>query len=145
MLYFVLMIECVLCVPLHLCALPIIDTCLTRLHVCVPYASYPSLICTYVPYAPARLYLPISALCAFFLSCVVVSIVRYTLRLKNFRKATAPDFIPLKFIKFASNVIDSHIHNIIIKDLEKNKYILRGAKNSINKTHFQEKWKKQAR
>ena len=74
-----------------------------------------------------------------FLSCVVVSIVRYTLRLKNPRKATAPDFIPLKFIKFASNVIDSHIHNIIIKDLEKNKYILRGAKNSINKTHFQEK------
>ena len=38
------------------------------------------------------------------------------------RKATGPDFIPLKFIKFASNVIDSHLHNIIIKGLEKIKY-----------------------
>ena len=35
------------------------------------------------------------------------------------RKATGPDFIPLKFIKFGSNVIDSHLRNIIIKDLEK--------------------------
>ena len=57
-----------------------------------------------------------------FLSCVVVSIVKYNLRLKNPRKATGPDFIPLKFIKFASDVIDSHLYNIIIKDLEKNKY-----------------------
>ena len=55
------------------------------------------------------------------LSCVVVSIVRYGLRLKNPRKATAPDFIPLKVIKFASNVIDSHLYNIIIKP-EKSKY-----------------------
>ena len=38
------------------------------------------------------------------------------------RKATGPDFIPLKFIKFASNVIDSHLYDIIIKDLNKNKY-----------------------
>ena len=57
-----------------------------------------------------------------FLSCVVVSIVRYGLRLKNPWKATGPDFIPLKVIKFASNVIDSHLYNIIIKDLEKYKY-----------------------
>ena len=57
-----------------------------------------------------------------FLSWVVVSIVRYALRLKNPRKVTGPDFIPLKFIKFASNVIDSHVYNIIIKDVEKNKY-----------------------
>ena len=71
-----------------------------------------------------------------FLSCVVVSIVRYTLGLKNPRKATSPDFIPLKFIKFASNVIDSHLYNIIIKDLEK-KQVLRGAKTSISKTQFQ--------
>ena len=54
--------------------------------------------------------------------CAVVSIVRHGLRLKNPRKATGPDFIPLKNIKFASNVIDSHLYNIIIKDLEKNKY-----------------------
>ena len=57
-----------------------------------------------------------------FLSYFVVSIVKYCLRLKNPRKATGPDFIPLKVIKFASNVIDSHLYNIIMKDLEKNKY-----------------------
>ena len=56
------------------------------------------------------------------MSCVVVSIVRYALRIKNPGKATGSDFIPLKFIKFASNVIDSHLCNIIIKELEKNKY-----------------------
>ena len=49
-----------------------------------------------------------------FLSCVVISIVRYALRLKNPRKATGPDFIPLKVIEFASNVIK--------RDLHKNKY-----------------------
>ena len=56
------------------------------------------------------------------MSCVVVSVVRYSLRLKHPRKATDPDFIPLKFIKFDSNVFDSYLYNIIIKDLEKNKY-----------------------
>ena len=56
------------------------------------------------------------------MSRVVVSIVRYGLRLKNLRKATGPDFIPLKVIKLASSVIDSHLFNIMIKDLEKNKY-----------------------
>ena len=35
------------------------------------------------------------------LSCFVVSIVRYGLKLKNPRKATGQDFIPLKVIKFA--------------------------------------------
>ena len=57
-----------------------------------------------------------------FLSCVVVSIVRYGLRLKNPRKSTVPDFIPLKVIKFASTIVDSCLYNIIIKDLDKNKY-----------------------
>ena len=56
-----------------------------------------------------------------FLSCVVVSIVRYGLRLKNPRKTTRPDFIPLKVIKFDSNVVRSHLYNRV-KDLEKNKY-----------------------
>ena len=46
----------------------------------------------------------------------------YTLRLKNPRKAIGPDFIHLKFIKFASNVIDSHFYNIIMKNIEKNKF-----------------------
>ena len=40
----------------------------------------------------------------------------------NPRKATGPDCIPLKVIKFASNVTDSHLCKIIIKDLEKDKY-----------------------
>ena len=67
-----------------------------------PYAPYPSLI-RVLPIINTRL-------CAFtltnkglkrlFLSCVVVSIVKYGLRLKNPRKATGPDFIPLKVIKF---------------------------------------------
>ena len=56
-----------------------------------------------------------------FLSRVVVSIVKYGLRLKNLRKTTGTDFIPVKVFKFASNVIDSHLCNIIIKELEKNK------------------------
>ena len=33
--------------------------------------------------------------------------------------ASGPDCIPLKLIKFTSNVIESHLRNIIIKDLEK--------------------------
>ena len=40
----------------------------------------------------------------------------------NPRKATGSDCIPLNVIKFTSNVIDSHLCNSIIKDLEKNKY-----------------------
>ena len=56
------------------------------------------------------------------MSCAVASIVRSGLRLKNPRKDAGPDFIPVKVIKFASNVIDSHLYNIIIKELEKNKY-----------------------
>ena len=39
----------------------------------------------------------------------------------NPRKATSPNGIPLKVIKFASNVVDYHLCNII-KDLEKHKY-----------------------
>ena len=56
------------------------------------------------------------------MSCIVVSIVKYGLRRKSPRKATGPDFISLNVIKFASNVINSHLHNIIIKDLQKNRY-----------------------
>ena len=79
-------------------------------------APYPSLIRACAPSLTNKrlthLFLPF-----------VVSIVRYGLKLKNPRKATGPDFIPLKVIKFASNVIDSHLYNIIIKNLENNKYL----------------------
>ena len=64
----------------------------------------------------------ISVLRALFVLCCVVSIVSYGLKLKNPRKATSPEFIPLKIIKFASNIIGSQLYNII-KDLEKNKYL----------------------
>ena len=85
---------------------------------------YPSLIRAYARNVPARLLIsPIGSLRAFFVLCCVVSIVRYGFRLKNPRKATGPDFIPLKVIKFASNDIDSQLYNIIIKDLEKKKYL----------------------
>ena len=40
----------------------------------------------------------------------------------NPKKATGPDGIPIKTIKYASNAIDSHLSNIIAKDLEINKY-----------------------
>ena len=98
------------------------------------YAPYPSLIRalralhilntrlrSYVHYAPAFTFTN-KRFTRLFLSCVVVSIVKYGLRLKNPRKATRPDFILVKVIKFASIVIDSHLYNIIIKNLEKNKY-----------------------
>ena len=54
------------------------------------------------------------------MSCVVVSKER--LKLKSPRKATSPDFIPLKVMKLASNIVDSHFYSITIKGLEKNKY-----------------------
>ena len=43
-------------------------------------------------------------------------------RVKITRKATGLDFLPLKVIKFLSNVTNSHLYNIVIKELEKNKY-----------------------
>ena len=76
-------------------ALPIIDKGLMRLRAYVPY---PSLIRDWSPlFSPA----PYAPFCG--------SIARYGLRIKNPRKATGTDFIPLKVIKFASNVTDSHL------------------------------------
>ena len=37
-------------------------------------------------------------------------------------KATGPDHIPLKIIKTATNVTDSHLAHIIKKDLKGNKF-----------------------
>ena len=80
------------CAPARLRALPIINRCqrLRALRACTPLLTNKRLTCL-------------------FLSCVVVPIVRYGLRLKNPREATGPDFIPLKVIRFASNVIDSYV------------------------------------
>ena len=40
----------------------------------------------------------------------------------NPNKATGPDHIPLKIIKTAANVIDSHLAHIINKDLKENRF-----------------------
>ena len=40
----------------------------------------------------------------------------------NPRKATGPDGIPVKILKIARNVIDSHLTNIINRDIEENKF-----------------------
>ena len=111
---------------------PIIDTCLTHLRV-LPIID--KRLCALRAFAPW--FSPISALRAFFVLCCVVSIVRYGLRLQIPREATDLDLIPAKFIKFASNIIDSHLYTIVIKDLEENKK----SQNSISETHFQEKIK----
>ena len=44
------------------------------------------------------------------------------IQLLNPNKATGPDEIPLKIIKSAANVIDSHLAHIINKDLTENKF-----------------------
>ena len=58
------------------------------------------------------------------------------MKLKKPRKATGPDFILLKVIKFISYVINSQLFNFIKRELDK-KQVLRRAKNSISNTHFQ--------
>ena len=40
----------------------------------------------------------------------------------NPRKATGPNGIPVKILKIARNVIDSHLTNIINRDIEENKF-----------------------
>ena len=77
------------------------------------YAPYPSLPAPEHLHTLRPLLSPISGLSVFFFvfSCIV-SIVRYGVRLKNPGKATGPDSIPLKVIKFASNVIEDY--NIVI-------------------------------
>ena len=40
----------------------------------------------------------------------------------NPRKATGPDGIPVKILRIARNVIDSHLTNIINRDIKENKF-----------------------
>ena len=44
------------------------------------------------------------------------------IRSLNPKKATGPDGIPIKILRCASNIIDSHLRYVIVQDLEKNKY-----------------------
>ena len=41
----------------------------------------------------------------------------------NSDKATGPDGIPVKFIKLSANVFDSHLANVINKDIDLNCYL----------------------
>ena len=76
------LLSCMPCMPLHLHTLPIIDTCVMHLHACTPMHL------THHYYAPVHLrtlcactpLLTSKYLMCLILSCVVVSIVRYTLR-----------------------------------------------------------------
>ena len=40
----------------------------------------------------------------------------------NIKKATGPDTIPPKLVKLSANIVDSHLCNIINKDLESNSF-----------------------
>ena len=52
------------------------------------------------------------------------------MKLKKPRKATGPDFILLKVIKFISYVINSQLFNFIKRELDK-KQVLRRAKTAL--------------
>ena len=116
------------CGPSRLRVLPITNT---RLRTCAPY---PSLI--HALRACAPLISPITALQVIFIwSCSFNCKVR--LKTEIPRKATGTDFIPLKVNKFASNVINSGLYNIIVKDLEKTN--TQKCQKHISKTDFQGK------
>ena len=75
--------------PAHKRILTIIDTCLMPLRVfTITNKHLTHLFCV--------------------LGCVATIVM---LKSQNPRKATGPDFIPLKVMHFALNVIDSHLYN----------------------------------
>ena len=51
-----------------------------------------------------------------------VSDVNKLLKNINIKKATGPDTIPPKLVKLSANILDSHLCNIINKDLERNSF-----------------------
>ena len=51
-----------------------------------------------------------------------VSDVNKLLKNINIKKATGPDTIPPKLVKLSANILDSHLCNIINKDLESNSF-----------------------
>ena len=58
---------------------------------------------------------------------VEVSDINKLLKNINIKKATGPDTIPPKLVKLSANIVDSHLCNIINKDLKSN-YFSDGAK-----------------
>ena len=53
---------------------------------------------------------------------VEVSDINKLLKNINIKKATGPDTIPPKLVKLSANIVDSHLCNIINKDLESNSF-----------------------
>ena len=62
------------------------------------------------------------------LGCVAAIVM---LKNQNPRKATGPDFIPLKVMNFALNVIDSHLYNKNKRPRKRS--VIRRAKNERNR------------
>ena len=65
---------------------------------------------------------------------VEVSDINKLLKNINIKKATGPDTIPPKLVKLSANIVDSHLCNIIKKDLESN-YFFRWGKYILGKIH----------
>ena len=51
-----------------------------------------------------------------------VSDINKLLKNINIKKATVTDTIPPKLVKLSSSILDSHLYNIINKDLESNSF-----------------------
>ena len=58
----------------------------------------------------------------FWLSAAKVEDINKIIKSLNPRKATGPDGIPAKVLKIARNVINSHLTNIINRDIKENKF-----------------------
>ena len=58
----------------------------------------------------------------FWLSTAKVEDINKIIKSLNPRKATGPDGIPAKVLKIARNVINSHLTNIINRDIKENKF-----------------------
>ena len=82
------------------------DKC-TVLNIIQCYKNHPSII---------KIKENFKNLAPFHFSKPTVEDISLIIKSFNPRKATGPDCIPLKVIKFASNVIDFHLCNFIIKD-----------------------------
>ena len=57
-----------------------------------------------------------------YFSTAKVDEINKRIKTLNPREATGPDGIPVKILKIARNVIDSHLTNIINRDIKENKF-----------------------
>ena len=71
-----------------------------------------------------------------------VSDINKLLKNINIKKATGPDVIPPKLVKLSANIVDSHLCNIINKDLESNPFS-DGAKIASVRATYKKKFRHQ--